>query len=135
MTDFADAEAAIVSRLEANWTSTPLAVPGKPFAAQEAAWVKLEVLNFAEEQRSIGAPGDNLFRSEGLISIHVFVRKGTDAATSRTHAKALAALFRAQTFSGVICDAATISGLGEGSDDGKWARRTVTVPFSCDGVA
>lgn len=135
MTDLADAEEAIIQRLKTAWgATTPLALPGETFAEQNETWISIEVRSANRAQISVGSPGGNLARGFGTIMIHVFVRKNSGRSVSRTHAKALAAIFEAESFSGVTCEVAVISGHGQGSEDGKWSRRTVSIPFDCDGT-
>ncbi len=135
MTTLAAATSAIRARLAANWTTTAVAWPNEKFAAQETPWVAVEIRGSGEEQLSIGAPGANLFRAAATLWLHVFVKRNTSDATALAYAEQLAAIFRGQSFSGVLCQAASIYGGDEGSEDGKWWRRSVAVPFDFDATA
>ncbi len=133
MTAFYDAASAIRSRMQANWSATPIVwenTPSEPTPG--TAFVFLEILNADAFQASIGAPTSRLYRHTGVIQAHVFtpVNKGTKDALQ--HADAIAAIFRGQTFSGVLCFAPRIGGGELADDDGNWWRVTVSIPFQFD---
>lgn len=127
---------AVRARLEANWTATPI-VPDAWLRNDDTApegavyWLAPDFdVPAEEEQITIGAPGDNVFRETGIFQLHVFAVAGTGDSTLRQHADALRALFRAQTFAGVRCYGADPPEIGPGG--GRWARATVAVEYEFD---
>ena len=142
MADFAGAVAAIKARLAANWATTPIAYvnEGEPVTRNAATgapepWVLAEIVGTASTIHGTGRPGDRVWLYDGLIHAHVFVPKGSGAATALAHAVALGDIFRNAQFyadtpgHAVRCWAPRIDGGGDGDDDGLWFRVTMTCPF------
>lgn len=97
--------AAILARLRANWTTTPIVVDNEDAQPPQppTGFVAIEFPGGVADQITIGAPGENLFREAGAFMLHVFVPRGTGLDTARDWADQLAVIFRAQTFGGVRC--------------------------------
>lgn len=93
----ATAFSAISAHLIAEWTTTPLAWENVAFnAASQAPYVMVQMVGRIWDQASIGA-GDRLqnrWREEGDLLLSVIVPTGTGSLTARTHAEALANIFR-----------------------------------------
>lgn len=142
MADYAGAVAAIRSRLEAGWTTTPIAFQNEPFdtpvdanSGNPAPWVFLEVLGNDSELRGVGTPGDHVWRTLGHILVHVFVPVNTGAALAQQYAVTIGELFRAAAFyqdgngAAVRTWAPRTDGGGSDADNGNWYRVTMTCPF------
>ncbi len=94
MPDYAGAVAAIKTRLEDNWTTTPIAhqneaAPETPWTpvdgdGKPTAWVYLEIIGNGSDQRAFGIPGSQLWLYRGHILVHVFVPIQDGSATAHT---------------------------------------------------
>ena len=146
MPDYAGAVAAIKTRLEDNWTTTPIAhqneaAPETPWPpvdgdGKPTAWVYLEIIGNGSDQRAFGIPGSQLWLYRGHILVHVFVPIQDGSATAHTHAVAIGEIFRSAAFyrdevagaevwtSGPWTDGGAID-----PDQGNWFRVTCTIPF------
>lgn len=135
MTAFSTAANAIRSRLSSMWSATPIGYKNAPHDPTDGqAFLFLEVLNGEASQASIGSPGARVFRHPGVIMVHVFVPMGIGEKLALEHADAVAAIFRAQSFDGVLCYAPSVGDGEPADDDGKWYRVTVSVPFHFDAI-
>jgi hypothetical protein len=103
--------AAILGRLQAMWTTTPIIeVDGNTQVTLPTdsdgfpvAWVGIEFPGGAAEQWSIGDPGNNAWREDGAFMIHISVPVGAGKALALNYADQLAAIFRGKKFSFVTC--------------------------------
>lgn len=148
MPDYAGAEAAIGSRLVANWTVTPIVLPNESMPtgwstawppvdvnAVLLPWVQLEVECFDSAIVGSGRPGAHLYQYEGLISVHVFTPVGSGRALGLQHAVAIGEIFRRKEFynetSGhaVRTEDPFPAGGSSKSDDGNWWGTVLTVSF------
>ncbi len=133
--------AAIVARFEASWTTTAIRLPNdttdRPIAGDGSPlpFAYLEVIGGTDEQMSIGAPGNNLFRRRGTIVVHLFVPRGSGDGTALGYAVGAGDIFRAQTFGGLTCEGASIGGGETADDNGLYWRRSVSIPFWEDEAA
>jgi hypothetical protein len=142
MASYAGAVAAIRSRLESNWTETPIRFqnegfepPADPETGAPAPWVFLEVLGNTSEVRTFGLPGSHEWLYLGHILVHVFVPVYSGVERAQQIASDVGEIFRGAEFynaepgSAVRSWAPRTDG-GETSDDeGNWFRVTCTVPF------
>lgn len=139
---YAGAVAAIRERLQANWTTTPIAFqnerfthPTDPISGEGAPWVYLEVIGNYSELRGAGTPGDNIWCYDGHILIHVFVPVNSGVELAQQLAVAAGEIFRAAGFyndgqgSIVRSWSPQTDGGGISDDDGNWFRVTCTIPF------
>lgn len=141
MADIAGAKLAIKARLEANWTTTPIAYQnGADVTKQDAngnptPWVYCEVIGTGSELRGIGAPGNHVYTYFGLINLHVFVPIGSGDDLAEQYAVTLGEIFRGAGFysDGTGNFLRTWSphtdGGDSGSDDGLWWRVTTVVQY------
>lgn len=93
----ATAYSAIRTYLEAQWTATPLAWDNEAFdTPDDAAFVMVQITGDLWDQMTIGAGDrlDNRWQEEGELLLTVIVPTGTGSTTARTHAEALANIFR-----------------------------------------
>lgn len=148
MPDYAGAVAAIREKLEADWTTTPIAFQNEAQPALEGvpAWVYCEIVQNGSELHTVGTPGSRSYIDFGLISLHVFVATNQDEGeginAGLTYAGQLSEIFRNERlYTGTsgyevrtglalgASDAPSISGGDSASDDGLWFGFTVNIPF------
>lgn len=133
MTTYAPYDA-LRRRLETNWTTTPIGWVSENFKPPNppVAFIMADVISMPTNQITIGAPGNNLFREVGALSIAVYypANKGTDV--PRQYATTLASLFRAVDFEGVSCKSPTIQRGQMDDTEGIWYRIDVFCPFHYD---
>ncbi len=109
MTAFETASQAITDRLVANWTTTPIVLPNSDLIpTTETEFVSLQIDFGSATQISLGKPLQR-HRMNGVISIEILTPVNTGAGLGLQYADTIAAIFRAQQFSGVLCFAPTIA--------------------------
>ena len=91
--------------------------------------VQYPVVN--SDQVSIGDPGNNLFRDEGVFSVLVHQPKAKKRAAVEK-AGAVAAVFRGQQFAGVTCFAPQSARFDDDNDRGLYVVASVAVPYHFD---
>lgn len=92
-------------------------------------WIEAGFRLVIGEQRSIGAPGDNLHDDEGALIVYIFTPLKEGDATSRQLCETVSALFRGKYLSGVeILDIGGDDGGGV-TEDGGWWRRWRRIEF------
>lgn len=139
-----DADALIRRTLEQAWGSTtPLRWPNDkidppkdPGSGEPVAFVLYDHDPAEDEQITIGAIGDNVFRDTGSFTLHVCVPAGAGDAPALQLAVQLRAIFRGKDLGGVTCEAASIGGGFDAADSlGNYWRRSVSVEFWTDATA
>ncbi len=123
----------IVERLRANWTATPVFEAGRfeKLPQPPSAFVVIEFPGGFEEQETVGAPGSNVFREEGVFFLHVMVPSNRGDMTARGLCSQLAVIFRAQTFEGVVCYAPNPP-QNSSRSDGTYFGLSFSVPYFYD---
>ncbi|HVI28853.1 hypothetical protein [Hansschlegelia sp.] len=91
--------------------------------------VQYPVVN--SEQASVGDPGNNVFRDEGVFSVLVHQPKAAKRAAVEK-ADAVADLFRGQEFAGVTCFAPQSARFDDDNDRGLYIVASVAVPYHFD---
>lgn len=129
----------VVARMKAQWgRSEPVAYPNEAFAqpidtdGAVLPFLALEVIWTSGDQESIGAPGANLQRGEGLIWAHAFVPRDTGTATASAMLDACRAIFTSKDFSGVVTQGMSPGGGGAGDEDGAYWRESANWVFWFD---
>lgn len=128
---------AVEGRLGATWTSvdstalpvvalngqgeTPL--DGSPF-------IEIEYPVRNESQRTLGAPGANHFKEEGVFRIIVNERRTIGTQRVRAWITELRALFRGQFIDPVQCFEASGAVINNGNDLGNYWQMSFTVRYS-----
>lgn len=135
-----DVAAAIRTRLDDNWSATPIAWPNKPDVKPnpKAPWIRLTILPAFADFVGMAAVGNRRFRDEGIAIITVFVPEGEGDGQALTLAEAAAAIFR-----GVVADGVHYVGtIGETpqvrpgfNDNAGWFLVPVHVPWFADQFA
>ena len=88
----------------------------------------LEFPGGSEAQYTFGAPGSNLFREQGQVTIRVCAPLGASRDLAETYASQVRNLFRGQTYRSFAvgsrtCRITETAPLGDGEDDaGMWAE-------------
>ncbi|MGE0722821.1 MAG: phage tail terminator-like protein [Alphaproteobacteria bacterium] len=95
-------------------------------------WLAADFPGGIEEQITVGAPGNNVFRESGAFQVHVFAKAGKGDTQLRTYAEAVREAFRASTFDGIRCYGADPAQIGDGDLRGRWLRATVAVEYEYD---
>lgn len=154
MGDYAGAKQAIRQRLADNWTTTRVTyqneLPADPWPPTDAApfpslvpWAHLEIASSASQMRGAGKPGSQMWVTDGLITVHVFVPQGTGDELATQYANTIGEIFRAKVFydQGDGCYVRTWAPrVDEGgpvqsesdiewANNGAWFRVSMTVPF------
>ncbi len=126
------------ARLAARWTTTTI-VPDIWLLNDSAPptgvfyWVACDFgVGGFEDQITIGAPGNNVFREDGTFQIHVFGLAGNGETNLREYADTIRGIFRAADFDGIRCYGADPPAIGFGHEDGRWLRATIAVDYEYD---
>jgi hypothetical protein len=125
--------AAFRARLASHWTNCSVQgdvnvggkVPATPF-------VEVQFPVSTAEQKSIGAPGANIWREAGgcLFTLHVESQSGADQWLPWMDE--LADLFRGKNFAGVQTFAPNSAIYSDDNDDGQVFKLRVAVPYQFD---
>jgi hypothetical protein len=132
-----DVYSAIKTFLDANFTTVPCVYENTdtPLSDTPSAFVYAEISGTAYFQASTGGGlGDNLFRENGLLWLHVMVTSGSGSITARTYAKTLVELFReAELLGGSLVFNQASVGLGEpGTEDGNYWRLSISIEWELE---
>jgi hypothetical protein len=123
---WADERASIEARLSDNWSTTTIDWENVDFnTPNNAAWIRLSIINGASDYRVIQAKKQHL----GMIAIQVFTPINTGTALARSYCDTLAAIFDDQNFDDVVCGVASITNVGA-SD--VWYQTNVSIPYRRD---
>lgn len=125
--------AAFRGRLASLWTRCPVqgdvnvgaTVPSTPF-------IEVQFPVSTASQKSIGAPGANIWREEGgcLLTLHVERQSGADAWLPWVDE--LASIFRGKNFDGVQTFAPNSAIYSDENEDGQTFKLRVAVPYQHD---
>lgn len=127
---------AVEARLTSYWTATPFigfnTQGAAPTDGSEFLSVQYPVAN--GEQITIGAPGNNLWREEGVIRFVLNVKRGVAGAVGQGlgWADTLASLFRGKQFSHVSTYAPSSPILDDSNDVGNYWQLSFAVPYYTD---
>ena len=126
---YEDANAAIEARFNTEWAdAAPVKWDNVEFEPTSGtSFVELQIHVAVAIQASIEVTP--LHRAFGIISTNIYIPLNIGTKTADDHADTIAAIFRAATFSNVICRSPRIARLGE--VDG-WFIINVSVDFHYD---
>lgn len=112
MASISDIREALLGRLYANWTATPVAWPNKAFTPPvNAAWIRP---TFKPAETMLGEKGDSPVQSrQGFLFVDIFVPFGGGVAMAEGYANTLEELFRFVTVAGVECEDAYTEVIGK----------------------
>lgn len=119
---------------EAGWNgATPIAWGNLDFTPVTplAPWVRFSVLPGEAFHATAGAPGANIVRHPGLITVQVFVPLNSGSVEALGLADDVAEIFRGYSSVGIRCGAPWITHVGGAGDDG-WYQVNVNIPFVRD---
>lgn len=130
--NFKQAEAAIRSYFNTEWNGlTDIAWPDVNFIPPNGTWVRFSMKNNLGYQASIGAPGSNMFRREGMVYIQIFQKEGQGSTDARTKADVAADIFIANELSGVTFSNVNAKDIGP---DNGWYQWQVSAEFRYDRI-
>lgn len=125
---------AVRARLEAHWTRCPVFHPNAEAEtpADGSVFLAVQYPVAREEQMSIGAPGDNIFRESGAIRLVLQVPAGSGVEAWAAWLDELRALFRAKRFDGVRTYAPSSSATDDRSRTGGYWALSTAIPYDAD---
>ena len=131
---------AIDNYLVVNWITTPILqldnVLDEAPLISIGPWLTLEYVSLDEEQMSLGAPGNNVYRESGVITFHLFIVSGTDIDAGLVNADILRDLFRGQVIDGVTIESIGAPNTQPGtvaiSTSGNWSGLSVQLEYHYD---
>jgi hypothetical protein len=124
---------AIKARLE-DWDDLPVVHPNETeeSPADGSEYVRVDYPVAQSHQASIGAPGENLWREEGVFRLVIYAERGKDLDGAFSIAADLSALFRGVDFDGVETFAPSPPATNDESDNGNYYVLAVAVPYRYD---
>lgn len=128
---FKDAETAVQAYFNTKWGNlTPIAWPDVDFTPPNGTWVRFQMDNNIGRQASMGSPGSNKYRRQGLITIQVFAKENTGAVDCRTKADVAVDAFMDNGLQGFTFFNANSRRVG--NDGHGWYQWNVTVEYRYD---
>lgn len=123
--------AAIARMFSDAWAETVIAWENMPFTppSPPESHVEFYLLNGEASQASIGAPGSNVFRHVGLVSINVFTPESTGKPEALRLADTAAEIFRNQVKDAIRFKTPKVTVLGV---QDHYYQVNVSVPFTRD---
>ena len=120
--------ATVEGRIQANWTTTPVAYDGVNFTVPATAWIKVTIADNKTVLTELGS-GVKRRRSMGVIYGDIYAPRGKGNNEARVLADTFATLFRDFKSANLTCDEPTVRAVGE--KDG-WYQLVVGVPYRYD---
>lgn len=141
---FDTAIAAIRARAETLWpaleASVPLAFEGENFEKpigpdqNQLPFVVIDPQWSGGEFVSVGAPGSNITRREGIIWIHAMIPQGIGVSRAHQLAAKAGSMFEGVDFAGIICWGMNPGGTAA-DEDGLYLGLSAEIPFYYDETA
>lgn len=124
---------AVKARL-AGWTDLPIVHPNETQEppADATSYVRVDYPVARSGQKSIGAPGANIWREEGVFRLVIHSQSGVDIDAGLIIARSLSALFRGKNFDGVQTFAPSPPATNDDSENGNYYILAVAVPYQYD---
>lgn len=126
---------AVVARLQANWSTTQLFLPNDANGdtpADGSSFVSVQFPVARETFVGMAAVGSRAMRETGTIRIVVAVPRGQGLDIGLGYCGTLAALFRLQTFSGVVCFEASPPIDNDSGDLGTYWVLSTSISYQFD---
>lgn len=133
-----DVVAAVCARLLANWSTTPIVLPNDQNAMPPADGSDFVTVQFPvaiETFIGMAAVGSRTMRETGAIRIIVSVARGEGQDIGLGYCKTLAALFRLQTFSEIVCFEVSPPIDNNASDTGAFWVLSISARYQYDFLA
>lgn len=133
--NFNEAEAEIRAFFDIAWAdATKIAWPDVDFdLPRDETWVRFNCQENNGFQASMGSPGSNRFRHEGIVTIQIFQPEGDGGRDARAKAvTALAAFMGAETTNGIVFY--NVTGLQVGNDGNGFYQINVSASFRYDEI-
>ncbi|MFG1184370.1 phage tail terminator-like protein [Xanthobacter aminoxidans] len=131
--------AAVNARLDAVWSRTLVRYPnaadaadGIQVPADKSPFLAVQYPLADEEQITVGAPGHNVFREEGVIRFVLQIPRGAGVEEYSGWLDELRAAFRGKQFGGVTTYAASPATLDDRNEDGGYWALSCAVPYKFD---
>jgi hypothetical protein len=117
-----------------DWTDIPVIHPNETEAPpiDGSPYVRVDYPLARSQQVSVGAPGANIWREEGVFRFVIYAQRGVDLDDGLVWAGSLAALFRGKNFDGVQTFAPSPPATNDESDNGNYYVLAVAVPYQFD---
>jgi hypothetical protein len=125
---------AIVAHFNDEWNNlTPVAYPDVAFTPPDETWVRLNVDHADGYQASMGSPGNNMFRREGLVNVQVFAKQGEAKLDALKKADAAISAFQGIELNGIHFYDVHMRDVG--NDGAGWYQINVLANFRYDEIA
>jgi hypothetical protein len=140
---YADAEAAIKSRMETQWAALHPTIPDyyenqainadRIDPANVAGWVEVEIRPGTERLLEFGGGvGHNRWQKSGEVLIRVFVPVNTNKGTASGYADDAAGIFRGWQNGDLKFFAVGDAAGGQTQEHGSWFERAIIASFTFD---
>lgn len=122
---------AVEARLASMWTDCPILGVNldSEAPADGSAHVIVQYPVANEQQISIGVPGANVWREEGIIRFVINTERGGGETKALQWADDLGTIFRGKTFSGVTCWEVSSPRIDDGNDQGNFFQAFVNCRY------
>ncbi|MBS7532126.1 hypothetical protein KHC28_00405 [Ancylobacter sonchi] len=122
---------AVSTRLAAQWSRCRVEVTNTRTAppADGASYLEVQYPVTNSAQITIGAPGDNWWRDEGVIRGVLHLPTGAGTETAALWADQLSDIFRGKVFGGVECFAPSSTLVDDGANNGNYIVISVAIPY------
>lgn len=130
------AVAAIKKHFAEQWADrTPVAYDDVAFSIpSDAAWLRLTIQHGMGYQASVGSPGSNQFRREGLVTVQIFTPEGGGAIAAYELADAVTPIFqRLGRVDGIAFKDVRLNEVGNRS--AGWYHVNIKAEFEYDTIA
>ena len=119
--------AAIMGRIEAEWSTTDIAYPNSHYEPDPTTpWVAVDIVS---ADARAGELGNSMRRYTGHIFTNIYVPINAGLGLAYTYSDSIATIWDFETFSDVKCG---VSRRREGPIQNGWAQLTVITPFRLD---
>jgi len=118
-----------------NWADETAVVWGDDDLAQPAEdvpWVRFNINHADGFQASMGAPGQNMYRQTGIITVQIFQPEGQYGTIGRDYANQIIDFYHGAQADGVSYSGAQIREVGR--DGFGWYQTNVVVTFEYDTI-
>jgi Bacteriophage related domain of unknown function len=129
---------AVEARISAAWTHTPVVTPNGATGmvpSDNTAFLAVSYPVANDEQISIGAPGNNVFREAGAFRVVLSIPVSGGRGSYVAWLDALRANLRNAEFSGVRCWAPNSVTTNDQSDNGGYFELSFATPYFYDYLA